>query len=84
VWKRERVGRTSVEAGGKAVEVIGEDPAALGEAVVDEDPVMLGEAVVDEDTAMLSEEAVAEAWRWKQRSERARRGPNGGQRGAGG
>jgi hypothetical protein len=66
------------------VEVISEDPVALDEAVVDEDPVMLGEAVVDEDPAMLGEEAVAEAWRWKQRSECARRGPNVGQRGAGG
>jgi hypothetical protein len=39
VWRRERVGRASVE-------VVGEDPTALGEVVVREDPVTLGEAAV--------------------------------------
>jgi hypothetical protein len=57
------VGRTSVEA-------VGEDLAALGEAVVCEDPVALDEV------------AVAEAWRQTRSSGRVRRGPDGGRRGA--
>jgi hypothetical protein len=60
------VGRTSVDAVGKAVEVVGEDLAVLGEKVVDEDLAALGEA------------AFTEAWRRMRRSGRMRRGPSGG------
>jgi hypothetical protein len=59
------VGRTSVEAAGEVVEAIGEDLAALGEAMVGEDPVALSEA------------AVMEVWRRTQRSGRVRCGPGG-------
>jgi hypothetical protein len=40
------VGRTSVEAIGEAVEAVDEDLAVLGEVVVGEDPAALGEAAV--------------------------------------
>jgi hypothetical protein len=53
------VGRTLVEA-------VGEDLAALREAVVGEDPVALGKA------------AIVEAWRRARRSGRVRRRPSGG------
>jgi hypothetical protein len=59
------VGRASVEA-------VGEDLAALGEAVVGEDPAALGEAVV------------AEAWRRVWRSGSMCPGPGGGRRGTSG
>jgi hypothetical protein len=49
---------------GEAVEAIGEDPAAIGEAVVGEDPAV---EAVGEDLAALSEAAVAEADAEKQR-----------------
>jgi hypothetical protein len=55
-----------VDAVGKAVEVVGEDLAVLGEKVVDEDLAALGEA------------AFTEAWRRMRRSGRMRRGPSGG------
>jgi hypothetical protein len=71
VRRRERVGRTST-----VVEVVGEDPAALGEAVVSEDPTMVGgdpvaiaEADVEEEracsvvSAAVSEAPVVQAWR---------------------
>jgi hypothetical protein len=49
VWRRERVGRTSVEAISKVV--VSEDLAALSEVMVGEDP------------AALTKVTVAEAWR---------------------
>jgi hypothetical protein len=65
------VGRTST-----AVEAVGEDPAALGEAVVSEDPAMVGgdlaaiaEADVEEEQACdvvpaaVGEVPVVQAWR---------------------
>jgi hypothetical protein len=60
------VGKTSVKAVCEAVEAVGEDSAALGEAVVGEDP------------AALSEAAVVEAWRRMWRSRRAWCGSGGG------
>jgi hypothetical protein len=41
VWKRERMGRTSVET-------VREDPVALGEAVADEDSTTLNKVAVEE------------------------------------
>jgi hypothetical protein len=64
VWRRERVGRTSVEAISKVV--VSEDLAAFSEAMVGEDP------------AALTKVTVVEAWRWTQRSGRVLRGPGGG------
>jgi hypothetical protein len=64
VWRRERVGRTSVEA--------------IGEVVVSEDLAALSEAMVGEDLAALTKVTVAEAWRQTQRSGRVQRGPDGG------
>jgi hypothetical protein len=72
VWRRERVGRTSM-----VVEVGGEDPEVLSEMVVGEDPAAVGgdptvvsgqggvEADVEEERAHGMDLAVVgEAWRW--------------------
>jgi hypothetical protein len=72
VWRRERVGRTSVEGVGEdlaalSVAVVREHLAALGEAMVGEDPVAFGEAAV---TEMNVEERARAAWtqqRWARR-----------------
>jgi hypothetical protein len=65
VWRRERVGRTSVGAVGEAVEAVGEDLAAHGEVMVGEDPAVLGEAAD-------VEERTRAAWtqRWSVRCQR--------------
>jgi hypothetical protein len=57
VWRRERVGRTSVEVVGEAVEAVDEDPMTLGEAAI---------AEVD-----VKEQArVAWTWQWLARHRR--------------
>jgi hypothetical protein len=65
------VGRASVEAVSEAVGTVGEDPAALGEAVVGEVLTALGEAVVGKDPTALGEAAVVKVWRWMRRRGRA-------------
>jgi hypothetical protein len=64
VWRRERVGRTSVEVVGEAVETVDEDLAAL-----DEDPTALGEAVIAEADAKEQARA-AWTWQWLARHQR--------------
>jgi predicted trehalose synthase len=65
------VGRASVEAVSEAVGSVGEDPAALGEAVVGEVLMALGEAVVGKDPATPGEATVVKVWRWMRRRGRA-------------
>jgi hypothetical protein len=64
VWRRERVGRTSVEVVGEAVEAVDEDLAAL-----DEDPTTLGEAAIAE-VDVKEQARVAWTWQWLARHRR--------------